>query len=104
MQSTVYTGIPGYALGVLWLLCGILYALYLLVTKFCFKSHDKRKLRKRSLHSRQYYIWPVLLAVFFAILSMLVYLFSYNIYIFLVSKISIFDELPLLTFVELDVG
>lgn len=70
VQSTVYTGVPGYALGVLWLLCGILYALYLLVTKFCFKCYDKRKLRKRSLYSRQYYIWPVLVAVFFTILAM----------------------------------
>ncbi|KAL8104392.1 uncharacterized protein LOC141678931 [Apium graveolens] len=70
-SSTVYTGVPGYALGVLWLLCGILYAFYFLVTKFCFKCCDKRKLRKRSLYSRQYYIWPVLVAVFFTVLAII---------------------------------
>ena len=70
VQSTVYTGVPGYALGVLWLLCGISYGLYLLVTKFCFKCYDKRRLRKRSLYTSQYYIWPVLLAVIFTILAM----------------------------------
>ncbi|KAL1805311.1 hypothetical protein ACET3Z_028379 [Daucus carota] len=70
-SSTVYTGVPGYALGVLWLLCGISYGLYLLVNKFCFKCYDKRRLRKRSLYTSQYYIWPVLLAVIFTILAII---------------------------------
>ncbi|KAG5530646.1 hypothetical protein RHGRI_025569 [Rhododendron griersonianum] len=66
--STIYTGIPGYAIGVLWLLCGLVYGGFLLATTFCCKNNN-RKLKKRSPYQKQYYLWHAVLAAFFAVLA-----------------------------------
>ncbi|KAF7132679.1 hypothetical protein RHSIM_Rhsim09G0017900 [Rhododendron simsii] len=66
--STIYTGIPGYAIGVLWLLCGLVYGGFLLATTFCCKNNN-RKLKKRSPCQKQYYLWHAVLAAFFAVLA-----------------------------------
>lgn len=71
VQSTVYTGIHGYVLGVLWLLCGLVYGSYLVATTWCCTSRkNDRKLKKRSPCHKQCYLWPALLAAFFTILAM----------------------------------
>ncbi|KAG5530647.1 hypothetical protein RHGRI_025569 [Rhododendron griersonianum] len=67
-SSTIYTGIPGYAIGVLWLLCGLVYGGFLLATTFCCKNNN-RKLKKRSPYQKQYYLWHAVLAAFFAVLA-----------------------------------
>ncbi|XP_058184517.1 uncharacterized protein LOC131301990 isoform X1 [Rhododendron vialii] len=67
-SSTIYTGIPGYAIGVLWLLCGLVYGGFLLATTFCCKNNN-RKLKKRSPCQKQYNLWHAVLAAFFAVLA-----------------------------------
>lgn len=68
-SSTIFTGVPGYAIGVVWLLCGVGYGGFLLVTTIWCKR-DKRKLKKkRSPCYKQCYLWHILLASFFTILA-----------------------------------
>ncbi|CAK9184862.1 unnamed protein product [Ilex paraguariensis] len=66
-SSTVFTGIYGYALAVLWIFVGLVYGGYLLATTFCCK-HSHRKLRKGTPCHEQCYLRPILLATFFTIL------------------------------------
>ncbi|KAM7486783.1 hypothetical protein LguiA_002792 [Lonicera macranthoides] len=69
-SSTVYTGIHGYVLGVLWLLCGLVYGIYHVATTWCCTSiKNDRKLKKRSPCHKQCYLLPALLAAFFTILA-----------------------------------
>ncbi|KAA3480163.1 Lipoate-protein ligase A [Gossypium australe] len=66
-SSVVFTGIYGYAVGLLWLLCGILYGSYLLATTYCCKRN--RKPDTKSVCHKQCYLWPILLAIIFTILA-----------------------------------
>ncbi|KAB2009013.1 hypothetical protein ES319_D10G139000v1 [Gossypium barbadense] len=66
-SSVVFTGIYGYAIGLLWLLCGILYGIYLLATTYCCKRN--RKPNTKSVCHKQCYLWPILLAIIFTILA-----------------------------------
>ncbi|XWS22195.1 hypothetical protein CRYUN_Cryun29cG0013300 [Craigia yunnanensis] len=66
-SSVIFTGIYGYTIGLLWLLCGILYGGYLLATAYCCKRNGKSK--AKSLCHKQCYLWPILLAVIFTILA-----------------------------------
>ncbi|CAA2972951.1 uncharacterized protein LOC111371543 isoform X1 [Olea europaea subsp. europaea] len=66
-SSTAFTGIYGYAIAVVWLLCGIGYGGYLLVTRTCCRNN--RKLKKRSPCHKQCYLQPLLVATFFTILA-----------------------------------
>ncbi|KAK9287657.1 hypothetical protein L1049_016094 [Liquidambar formosana] len=68
-SSTVFTGVYGYAIGLLWLLCGIVYGGFLLATTFCCMNKKNTKLKKKSLCYKQCYLWPLLLATFFTILA-----------------------------------
>ncbi|KAI3459793.1 hypothetical protein Pfo_016456 [Paulownia fortunei] len=65
-SSTVFTGIHGYAIAVIWLLCGLGYGGFLLVTTTCKSS---RKLKKRSPCHKQCYLQPLLFAVLFTLLA-----------------------------------
>ncbi|KAL0392485.1 UNVERIFIED_CONTAM: hypothetical protein Sradi_2471300 [Sesamum radiatum] len=66
-SSTVFTGIHGYAIAVLWLLCGLGYGGFLLVTRSC---KSRRELKKRSPCLKQdCYLQPLLLVVVFTILA-----------------------------------
>ncbi|CAH9083301.1 unnamed protein product, partial [Cuscuta epithymum] len=69
-SSTVFTGKYGYAIAVVWLLCGFLYGLFLLVTTFCCKR-SRMKLRKRVPCQKQYYLWPFTSAIFITILAVI---------------------------------
>ncbi|EYU36718.1 hypothetical protein MIMGU_mgv1a004324mg [Erythranthe guttata] len=66
--STAYTGIPGYAIAVLWLLCGLVYGGFLLVKRLCCNI-SRRKLKKKSPCHNQCYLKPLLFAVFLTILA-----------------------------------
>ncbi|KAJ6690930.1 TRANSMEMBRANE PROTEIN [Salix koriyanagi] len=68
-SSTMFTGVYGYAIGVIWLLGGIAYGGFLLATVFCCKNRRNEKLKKRLPCHNQCYLWPILLAVFFTILA-----------------------------------
>ncbi|KDP43896.1 hypothetical protein JCGZ_20906 [Jatropha curcas] len=68
-SSTIFTGIYGYAIGVLWLLAGIIYGIFLLATKYCCKRTREGKLKKRLSCHKQCYLWPILLAILFTILA-----------------------------------
>ncbi|KAK6266259.1 hypothetical protein QUC31_017096 [Theobroma cacao] len=67
LQSVIFTGVPGYAIGLLWLLFGILYGGYLAATAYCCKRKGKPK--TKSLCHNQFCLWPILLAVIFTILA-----------------------------------
>ncbi|XWS35309.1 hypothetical protein CRYUN_Cryun21dG0114800 [Craigia yunnanensis] len=66
-SSVIFTGVYGYTIGLLWLLSGILYGGYLLATAYCCKRN--RKSRAKSPYHKQYYLWPILLAIIFTILA-----------------------------------
>ncbi|KAK2641915.1 hypothetical protein Ddye_023678 [Dipteronia dyeriana] len=68
-SSTAFTGIYGYAIGILWLLGGVVYGGFLLSSFFCCKSRRKGKLKKRAPCHKHCYLWPILLAAFFTILA-----------------------------------
>ncbi|GAY61953.1 hypothetical protein CUMW_214000 [Citrus unshiu] len=70
-SSTIFTGIYGYALGLLWLLGGIIYGSFLLVKILCCKGRRKAKLKKKALCYKQCYLRPILLATFLTILAIL---------------------------------
>ncbi|KAK0607051.1 hypothetical protein LWI29_008431 [Acer saccharum] len=63
-SSTVFTGIYGYAIGILWFLGGVIYGGFL-----CCKSRKNGKLKKRAPCHKHWYLWPILLAAFFTILA-----------------------------------
>ncbi|KAL2469436.1 hypothetical protein Adt_37572 [Abeliophyllum distichum] len=66
-SSAAFTGIYGYAIAVVWLLCGTGYGGFLLVKRTCCRNN--RKLKKRSPSRKQCYLQPLLLATFFTILA-----------------------------------
>ncbi|KAB2622876.1 hypothetical protein D8674_025058 [Pyrus ussuriensis x Pyrus communis] len=74
-SSTIFTGIHGYALGMLWLLCGILYGCFLLATKLCCKNRKSGKLKKRLLCHKQCYLWQwhIFLAIFFTVFAIVAF-------------------------------
>lgn len=74
-SSTVFTGVHGYALGVLWLLCGILYGCFLLATRLCCKNRKSGKLKKRQLCHKQCYLWQwhIFLAIFFTLFAIVAF-------------------------------
>uniref|UniRef100_A0A6N2LV56 Uncharacterized protein n=1 Tax=Salix viminalis TaxID=40686 RepID=A0A6N2LV56_SALVM len=65
----MFTGVYGYAIGVIWLLGGIAYGGFLLATVVCCKNRRNEKLKKRLPCHNQCYLWPILLAIFFTILA-----------------------------------
>ncbi|XP_009786154.1 uncharacterized protein LOC107774259 [Nicotiana tabacum] len=68
-SSTIFTGIYGYAIAVVWLSCGLGYGLYLLTSTYCGKRKNL-KLKKRSTCQYQhYYLWLIFSAVFLTILA-----------------------------------
>ncbi|XP_031110762.1 uncharacterized protein LOC116014932 [Ipomoea triloba] len=69
-SSTVFTGKYGYAIAVVWLLCGFFYGVFLLVTTFCCKR-ERNKLKKRVPCHKQCYLWPFLSAIFFTVLAVI---------------------------------
>ncbi|GMJ08469.1 hypothetical protein like AT5G67550 [Hibiscus trionum] len=67
-SSVVFTGIYGFAIAFVWLLCGILYGMYILATAYCCKR--SRKANTKSVCHKQCYLWPILLAIIFTILAL----------------------------------
>ncbi|KAI8002427.1 hypothetical protein LOK49_LG08G02034 [Camellia lanceoleosa] len=69
-SSAIFTGIYGYAIGVLWLLCGLVNGGFLLATSFCCKNSNRKLKKKKGSHChKQCYLWPILLATFFTVLA-----------------------------------
>ncbi|XP_075476053.1 uncharacterized protein LOC142517622 isoform X1 [Primulina tabacum] len=66
-SSTAFTGIYGYAIAALWILCGVGYGAFLLARATCCKSN--RKLKKRSACQNKCYLVPLLWTVVFTILA-----------------------------------
>ncbi|KAH6798531.1 hypothetical protein C2S51_035015 [Perilla frutescens var. frutescens] len=67
VQSTVFTGISGYAIALIWLLCGLGYGVLLLVRTGCCKSSRKHK--NRSSCRKRYHLMPLLLAIFCTLIA-----------------------------------
>ncbi|KAL8196107.1 hypothetical protein R6Q57_025107 [Mikania cordata] len=67
-SSTSYTGIAGYVLGVLWLLCGVVFGIFLVATTCCKTSRKLKKHKKLASH-KQYYLWHFILTIFFTLLA-----------------------------------
>lgn len=70
-SSTVFTGIYGYAIAIVWLFTGILLGVILIAKNYCCKSRRKEILKKRSPCHKQCYLWPILLAILFTILAII---------------------------------
>ncbi|KAJ8755451.1 hypothetical protein K2173_019249 [Erythroxylum novogranatense] len=70
-SSTVFTGISGYAIAIVWLLIGILYGSFLLAVLCCCKSRRNRQLKHTSPCFKQRYIWiwRIFFSVLFTILA-----------------------------------
>ena len=68
LQSTIFTGVYGYVVGVIWLLGGIAYGGFLLALAFCCKTRRYGQQKKRLPCHKQ--CWPILLAIFFTTLAM----------------------------------
>ncbi|GAB4859199.1 hypothetical protein Ancab_010659 [Ancistrocladus abbreviatus] len=69
-SSTIFTGAYGFGIGALWLICGLIFGGYLLVTSFCLKKKS-RKLQKRSPCHKQCYLWPVVVGTAFVLLAII---------------------------------
>lgn len=67
-SSTAYTGIAGYVLGALWLLCGVVFGVFLVATTCCKRNRKLKKHKKPQCH-KQYYLWHILLAALFTLLA-----------------------------------
>ncbi|XP_022145786.1 uncharacterized protein LOC111015167 [Momordica charantia] len=67
--STIFTGVAGYGIGVVWLLCGIAYGGFLGATLWCCKGRAKKKMKKMPHCGQKFYLWTILLASFFTILA-----------------------------------
>ncbi|KAD6453015.1 hypothetical protein E3N88_07720 [Mikania micrantha] len=67
-SSTAYTGIAGYVLGALWLLCGVVFGIYLVAT-ICCKTNRNLKKHKKPTSQKQHYLWHIILAAFFTLLA-----------------------------------
>lgn len=65
VQSTAFTGIYGYSIAVIWLLCGVGYGIFLLVTS----CKERRQLKKRPTCHRQCYLHHLLVAIFLTLLA-----------------------------------
>lgn len=68
-SSIIFTGISGYAIGVLWLLCGIAYGGFLVTTKCCNRYRKGTKLKNISPCTKQCAFWRLFVAVCFTILA-----------------------------------
>ncbi|KAK9672210.1 hypothetical protein RND81_12G084600 [Saponaria officinalis] len=62
-SSTLFTGIYGYAMGLLWLVAGTVYGIYLLVIACCCKN-QKRKLRRIPCQNQCYLVALILTTIF----------------------------------------
>ncbi|KAK4357851.1 hypothetical protein RND71_023461 [Anisodus tanguticus] len=68
-SSTIFTGIYGYAIAVIWLLCGLGYGLFLLASTFCCKRKNRKLKTKPTCHYKHYYLWLILAAICLTILA-----------------------------------
>ncbi|XP_019448543.1 PREDICTED: uncharacterized protein LOC109351531 isoform X2 [Lupinus angustifolius] len=70
-SSVVFTGVYGYAIGVLWLLCGIVYGVFLVATNFCCLSDRENRTRKIfPCNCKGCGLSPIPLAILLTILAM----------------------------------
>ncbi|XP_021774888.1 uncharacterized protein LOC110738767 [Chenopodium quinoa] len=70
-SSTLFTGIYGYAIGLLWLITGIVYAIYLLTASCCRSTSKNQQLKNRTPCHKPCYLFPLIFTTFFAILAII---------------------------------
>ncbi|CAI9108660.1 OLC1v1008321C1 [Oldenlandia corymbosa var. corymbosa] len=70
-SSTAFTGIYGYTIAVAWALCGLVYGLCLVVTSCCYKKKKVQEFKNGSNIHKQFYLRPVLVAVFLTLLAII---------------------------------
>ncbi|KAL9233177.1 hypothetical protein vseg_008207 [Gypsophila vaccaria] len=68
-SSTIFTGVYGYAIGLLWLVVGAVYCIYLLAIACCFKN--KRRKLKRVPCQKRCYLFPLILTPVFVVLAII---------------------------------
>lgn len=68
-SSTVFTGKYAYSVAALWLLGGVIYAGFLLISCCCLNK-NRRKLSKTSC-SKHCSLWPIILAILFTFLALI---------------------------------
>ncbi|XP_010672269.1 uncharacterized protein LOC104888858 isoform X3 [Beta vulgaris subsp. vulgaris] len=68
-SSTIFTGIYGYAIALLWLIAGIVYAMYLLTASCC--RTNNQQLKRRTPCHKPCYLFPIILSTIFAILAII---------------------------------
>lgn len=66
--STIFTGAAGYGIGMVWLVCGMVYGGFLVIKS---KGREKGKFKKMQNYycGHKFYLWTILLAAFFTILA-----------------------------------
>ncbi|KAI4324338.1 hypothetical protein L6164_023885 [Bauhinia variegata] len=70
-SSVIFTGVYGYAIGVICLLCGMAYGIFLLTVAFCCKTDRNRKVKNSiSCSYKTCQLWPSLLAILLTVLAM----------------------------------
>ncbi|KAH9606880.1 hypothetical protein KSS87_019714 [Heliosperma pusillum] len=70
-SSTIFTaGIYGYTVGLLWLIAGIVYSIYLLAVSCCFEN-KKRKQRSRMPCQKQCHLFPIVLTTVFTFVAII---------------------------------
>ncbi|KAG9444664.1 hypothetical protein H6P81_016004 [Aristolochia fimbriata] len=67
-SSTIFTGIPGYSIGVAWLLCGLVFAIFLIINSICFPNKGKKSFKTPNC-STQRHFWHILLGTIFTVLA-----------------------------------
>ncbi|XP_074320065.1 uncharacterized protein LOC141656871 [Silene latifolia] len=69
-SSTIFTGIYGYTIGLLWLVAGIVYSIYLL-GKACCLENKKRKPRRRTPCQKQCHLFPIVSTTVFTVVAII---------------------------------
>ncbi|KAF8014100.1 hypothetical protein BT93_H0060 [Corymbia citriodora subsp. variegata] len=71
-SSTIFTGVYGYTIAILWLLIAVAFGFYMLLVRFCGGSTENcRELQKRSECHKLCPLWPVLVGFIFMVLAIL---------------------------------
>lgn len=67
-SSIIFTGVYGYVIAMVWLLCGLGFGLFLLASTCCCKRNN-REFKKKSTCYKHCYLWLTLSAIFLTILA-----------------------------------
>ncbi|XP_030459201.1 uncharacterized protein LOC115679679 isoform X1 [Syzygium oleosum] len=68
-SSTIFTGVYGYTIAMLWLLIGVAFGFYTLLVRLRGSAENCRELQKRSQCHKLCPLWPVLIAFVYMVLA-----------------------------------